>query len=57
VSLNQLKPLALALSVAAAFAPAFATAAPPVVLDESKLPQAFHFDPKDLDRPRRSART
>jgi putative endopeptidase len=49
VSLNQIKPLALALSVAAAFAPAFAKAAPPVVLDESKLPQAFHFDPKDRD--------
>jgi putative endopeptidase len=49
VSLNQLKPLALALAVAAVFAPALAKAAPPVVLDESKLPQAFHFDPKDLD--------
>jgi putative endopeptidase len=49
VSLKQIKPLALALSVAAAFAPAFAKAEPPVVLDESKLPQAFHFDKNDLD--------
>src|SRR5436190_23499332 len=49
VSLNHLKPLALALSVAAAFAPAFAHAAPPVVLDESKLLQTPRFDAKDLD--------
>jgi putative endopeptidase len=49
VSLNHLKPLALALSVAAAFAPAFAQAAPPVVLDESKLLQTPRFDAKDLD--------
>jgi putative endopeptidase len=49
VSLNQIKPLALALSVAAALAPAFAKAEPPVTLDESKLPQAFHFDPQDRD--------
>jgi putative endopeptidase len=49
VSLKQIKPLALALAVAAAFAPAFALAAGPVVLDESKLPQYPHFDAKDLD--------
>jgi len=49
VSLKQIKPLALALAVAAAFAPAFALAAGPVVLDESKLPQPPHFNAQDLD--------
>jgi putative endopeptidase len=50
VSHPSLKRLALSLAVAAVFAPALATAsAAPVVLDESKLPQAFHFDAKDLD--------
>jgi putative endopeptidase len=41
--------MALAFAITAALAPALAAAAPPVVLDESKLPQAFHFDVKDLD--------
>jgi putative endopeptidase len=52
VSLNHLKPLALALSVAAALSPAFALAAPAgakLAIDETKLPAAPHFDAKDLD--------
>jgi putative endopeptidase len=51
VSLNHLKPLALALSVAAAFSPALVLASPAakLVIDESKLPAAPHFDAKDLD--------
>ncbi|MEO8161027.1 MAG: M13-type metalloendopeptidase, partial [Arenimonas sp.] len=51
MSLNHLKPLALALSVAAALSPALAFAAPAakLVIDESKLPATPHFDAKDLD--------
>ena len=50
MSRNHLKPLALALAVAAALAPVLALAASkPVVLDESKLVQTPRFDAKDLD--------
>jgi putative endopeptidase len=50
VSQPFLKPIALALAVAAALAPgALLAADAKIVLDESKLPQPPHFDAKDLD--------
>ena len=49
VTLNNLKRLTLALSVAAALSPALALAAPSLAIDASKLPASPHFDPTDLD--------